>query len=88
MADKFGRNYSDYQGPGTDGFDITPSDVTVFSQPTRAIYVGGSGNITVQMSATTNTVLSFNNLNAGTMLPIRVSKVFANSTATGLVGVF
>jgi len=88
MSDKFVKWFSSYEGPATDAFAITPSDSTVFTQPSRSLYIGGAGNITVQMAAASNTIVTFAALNAGTMIPIRVTKVFANSTATLVVGLF
>ena len=87
MADKFGKQYSSYEGPVTDGFAITPG-AAVFTQPTRALYVGSGGNVCVQMISPANTVLTFVGVTPGTTLPIRVVSVFANSTAGSLLGLF
>ena len=90
MADRYRKEYGVLDSICFDGFAITANNTNTFSQPTRAIYVGGSGNVTVQMIGynNSNTVLSFNNVVAGTILPIRTQVVYANSTATGLVGLF
>lgn len=88
MADKFSHFYSSFEGPAVDGFTITPSDSTVFSQPSRAIYVGTAGNISAQLNGA-NTILLFTNVPAGTILPIRVNMVLAtNTTANGMIGLF
>jgi hypothetical protein len=86
MADKFAKFYSSYDGPATDGFTVIPADATVFAQPTRALYVGGAGNVTVRMIS--NNIVTFSSVPVGTVLPIRITAVFANSTATSIVGMF
>lgn len=87
MADKFAKWFSDYQGVATDGFTITPNNSIVFSQPTRAVYIGVAGDIEVQMAASSNTILLFKN--AAGLLPIRCSVVrSSNTTATGIIGLF
>jgi hypothetical protein len=68
---------------------ITPSNTVNLPSVTKALYVGGSGNISVFMEYDTTTPVVFNNAQAGSVLPIRVVRVLAtNTTATGLVGLF
>ncbi len=86
-ADKF-INYSvSLDSPYTGGFAITKSDSTVFSQPTRAVFVGGAGNLAVRyLDGTTDTLTG---VLAGTLLPIRVDKVMStNTTATNISGLY
>ncbi len=67
-----------------DAFAITPNDSTDI-KTTRAIYVGGSGNLKVDMAY--GTTVTFNNLTAGTILPVQVTRVYSTgTTATLLVG--
>lgn len=67
---------------------ITPSDVTIFQQPTRGIYIGGAGNITVDMADGGSSVL-FVGLMAGVVYPFQVTRVYATgTTATSIVGLF
>ena len=74
----------------SDAFAIVPSDTTIFSQPTKAIYVGGSGNVYVQMAGTTsnNANLVFKMVQAGQSLEVRVQRIFANTTATDIIGLY
>lgn len=66
--------------------DVVKSDATVLSQ-TPAIYVGGTGNVNV-VTAGGQTVL-FTAVPAGTLLPVRVSKVLnTNTTATLMTAVW
>jgi hypothetical protein len=90
MTDRYRKEYAVLDSVCFDGFAITPNNSNTYSQPTRGIYVGTSGNLTVQMIGydSSNTILSFNNVVAGTILPIRVQIVYANTTANNLVGLF
>ena len=79
-----------------DAFAITPVDATPLAQPTRAIYVGTAGNITVKMisydpddDTSNNPTILFKNVPAGAILPIRAAYVMlTGTTATDLVGLF
>jgi hypothetical protein len=71
-------------GPATHGFAVTKSDTTVLS-PTRAIYVGGTGDLTVLMNGDTVPV-TFSAVPTGTYLDISVTKVMAITTATLILG--
>lgn len=67
---------------------ITPSDVTIFQQPTRGIYIGGAGNITVDM-ADGGPSVTFVSPATGYPLPFQVTRVYATgTTATSIVGLF
>lgn len=90
MADAYSHDEILIDSPAVDGFNLTANSTNVFSQPTRALYVGTTGNVCVQMSnrAGTNTVLTFPTVPAGTFMPIRVAIVYANSTANGFVGLY
>lgn len=89
MADRFFKQTATLDSVIYDAFEITPSS-SELPVITRALYVGSYGNVTVMMSTydNSNTIVTFSNINAGTMLPIRVKKVFANSSASALVGLF
>lgn len=75
---------NDYE-PFRNGKAITPHDTNPVSPTTAAIFVGGTGNITLRlMGDTADTVL--NGCIAGTIYPLRASHVrAAGTTATGLV---
>ena len=70
---------------------ITPSDtVDLPVGVTRAIYVGGAGNIAVIMGNQTNPV-TFMAVPVGQVLPIRVRRVLAvgsGTTATNLLALY
>lgn len=86
-ADKFSTFSASLDGPYTGGFPITKSDVTVFSQPTRAVWVGGVGDVAVTYLDGTTDILQA--VPTGTMLYIRVTQVLATgTTATKISGLY
>ena len=67
---------------------ITTSDSTIYQQPTRALYIGGAGNITVDM-ADGGTAVLFSAVQGGTILPIQVTRIYAiGTTATSIVALY
>lgn len=67
---------------------VTPSDSANLATPTRALYVGGAGDVVVVMNAYQNAV-KFASVPAGTILPVRVLRVNAtNTTATLIVALW
>lgn len=88
MADPFSAYQASIDGPASRAFAITPHDSTLFTNVTRGIYVGVTGNITALLVGDTVAVL-FTAVPAGTVLPIRAQRV--NSTATtasAMVGLY
>ena len=84
-VDRKGRTISK-SAPAFDAFAITPNDATELTQAVRGIYVGGSGDLEVDMAGGETEVV-FVGVLAGTILPIEVVRVRdANTTATNLVG--
>lgn len=71
-------------------FPITPSDESEVRVVTRAIYVGGTGDISVMSDGAGGDVIGvLTAAQAGTVIPGRVRKVFATgTTATNLVGLY
>lgn len=75
-------------------FAITKSDTTVFpGQPnagvcvTKAIYVGGAGDVAVTMVG--GQIVVFSAVPAGTILPIAVSQVRSTNTgASAILGLW
>lgn len=53
------------------------------------IYIGGDGNLIVIMSQdTSNTLVTFNSVKAGTFLPIQVKLVSSTSSASNIMGLW
>lgn len=60
---------------------VTPSDATVFSHPTDALYVGASGDVAVRMKSGQS--VTFVGVVAGSTLLIQVDKVLSTGTNPG-----
>lgn len=63
---------------------VTPSDSGDLAYVSRGLYVGGAGNMAVIMVS--GATVTFSNILAGTVLPIRVSRVKSTgTTATSIL---
>lgn len=71
---------------GTGGAAVTKSDSTDLGV-TRALWVGGAGDLAVQFVDTATTV-TLVGIPAGTLLPLQVSKVMNATTATNIVAIY
>lgn len=81
-----GRSANDLGGAWK-GAAVTKSDATVLP-PTRAVYVGGAGDLAVIFVGDTAAV-TLSSVPAGTLLPIQVNKVMStNTTATNIVALY
>ncbi len=88
MPDVFANMTEGLTAPGDNLLAITPSDSTDLTQVSRGIYVGGAGNLVVTPAAGGSNV-TFMSVPAGTVLPIRVSRVLSTSTtATSLINIY
>tara|TARA_Y100000310_G_C20459156_1_gene704480 strand:+ start:17 stop:259 length:243 start_codon:yes stop_codon:yes gene_type:complete len=66
---------------------VTPSDSTVLT-PTRGLYVGSGGNVTVRMVGDQATV-TYTAVQTGQLLPISVDQVHStNTTASSITAVW
>lgn len=65
---------------------VTLSDSAILEN-TRALYIGGAGNLKVTMVEGGD--VTFSGLNAGTILPIQVTKAYSTgSTATNIIALY
>jgi hypothetical protein len=80
-GDRFANVTGGISDPGWDAVALT-NNVT-FGTSARALYVGGLGDVEV-ITANGNTV-KFTSVPAGTILPIRCTKLTTNTTATSVV---
>ena len=64
-------------------FAWTPSDSLSIPDGSRAVYVGTTGDLTVEMYDGGQAV--FHNVPAGALLPIAVRKILAATTASDIV---
>lgn len=85
MADTFDGFRGGLTAPMTDGVAVTTSDSTVLTT-TRALFVGGAGNLSVVMSSGTTVTLT--GVIAGSWIPLRVTKVKATGTTATNIAAF
>ncbi len=87
MADQQAGMQEGLTSPADNATAITPSDSTDLAFNSRALYVGGAGNLVVTMAGGGD--VTFTAVPAGSILPIRVSRVKATSTtATSIVNLY
>jgi hypothetical protein len=69
--------------------EVTPSNEDFASGwYSRAIYVGGAGDLVVTMAGNRDKTVTFKDVPAGQVLPIRVAQVNAGTTATDIVAIY
>lgn len=73
--------------PASRAFNITPGDGADVQYVTRALWIGGAGDI--KIATPSGDVVILVGVAAGTLIPIRVSRVYSTSTtATSIVGLY
>lgn len=87
MTDTFKNFARSLTSPPEHAVEIAPDDHALLPHVTRALYVGGGGDVALRLSGGGEVVLR--NLQAGSLVPIRADMVRAAGTsATGLVGLW
>ena len=87
MPDQHGGFVEGLTSPADNAAAVTPSDSTDLAFISRALYVGGAGNIIVTMAGGGD--VTFSAVPAGSILPVRVTRVKATSTtATSIVNLY
>jgi len=86
-ADKFSTYQTGLTSPAEDAFAITPHDTNNLANFTRAIWVGGTGDVKVDMVG--SGTVTYASVPPGYMLAVRASRVYATgTTATALIAVY
>lgn len=86
-TDNFATFASGLDAPCSHAAAVTPDDNTDLSYTTRALFVGGAGNVNL-VTAGGETV-TFTGVTAGSVLPVRVARVKSTSTtATSIVALW
>lgn len=86
MQDSFATHANGLESPASHAFAIIPNDSSHLSEVTRALYVGGGGDLTVTLLRSAGPA-TFLNVPAGTIMPLRVTRVHATgTTAQSIVG--
>ena len=65
---------------------VTPDDTATLPHLSRGLYVGGKGDLVVEMASKRE--VTFPGVPGGTVLPIMVNKVKATTTATDIVALY
>ncbi len=81
-------NNSDISGldsPASNAAAVTTHDTNELTYVTRGLYIGGAGSVVVTIGGSD---VTFSGVPAGTILPIRVTKVKTASTATLIVALW
>ena len=69
--------------PATHAVSITPDDSNDLAYVSRGVWVGGAGAMKVTMYGGETVLLS--GITAGSLLPIRVSRIFSTDTTATLI---
>ncbi|MXU64187.1 spike base protein, RCAP_Rcc01079 family [Oceanomicrobium pacificus] len=87
MADLFRNHNQNLTAPPQNALAVVPDDATDLPWITRALYVGGGGDLRVRMQDGTDVTLA--NASAGTQYALRVERVLATgTTATDIVAMW
>lgn len=70
-------------GPATHAEAVTPSDANDLVRVSRALYVGGAGDVAIVTRDGSGVILSA--VPAGTVLPVRVTRVKSTGTTATLL---
>ena len=84
--DLFGNNQTRIESPASNAIAIPDSTTTTLDVVSRAVYVGGDGDLHCLTQAGQN--ITFASVVAGTVLPIRITVVYSDSTATSLISLY
>ena len=73
----------DKTDPATSGAAVTPNDSVDLPATTRALWIGGAGDVKVTLQA--GVALTLSAVPAGSMLPLQVTRVWATGTSATLI---
>jgi len=76
-----------YSDPADKVAAVTPSDSTDLTGA-RALFVGGEGNVAVRMINDPSTTVTLTGVTVGSILPLRVTRVMAATTATNITALY
>ena len=87
MTDSFKTFARSLTSPPEHAEAITPSDSASLGHVTRALYVGGGGDVALRMLGGEEAV--FRSLQPGSLIPLRIEMIRSTgTTATGLIGLW
>ena len=76
-----------YSDPADRIVAVTASDSTDLTGA-RGLLVGGAGNLAVRMINAPDTTVTITGVTAGAILPLRVTRVMAATTATNITALY
>jgi hypothetical protein len=86
-VDNFSQFTRGASGPVNGAVAVTPDNSNDLTNTTRGIYVGGAGNIKVDMAD--GTTVTFTAIAIGIVHPLRVKRVYATgTTATTILALY
>lgn len=87
MPDNFSSYVGGLNSPASDGAAVTPNDNADLVTSSRYVFVGGAGALKVDLVS--GNTLTLTGITAGTVLPLRVRRVYATgTTATNIAVLF
>ena len=88
MPDVFANHGAGLDSPAFNASALTPNDATDTAFTTRALYIGGAGDVAAILKGDAAAV-TFKNVAAGTILPLAVKRVMSTgTTATFIVALW
>lgn len=87
MPDAYQYHNTGLDDPAVHADSVSPHDTNDLAIFSRAIYIGGAGNLAL-ITVGGDTV-TFTNMSAGMIYPIRASRILATgTTATGIISLW
>lgn len=87
MADEFASTADSQIAPARNASAVAPHAINPLPHVTKALYVGGAGNVVCRLVDDTADV-TFVSVPSGAILPVRASHVRASGTATNIVALY
>lgn len=87
MTDVFNNPVTMMQDPIGNAYEVEPHATDDLPIITRAIYIGGAGDLTCRLYKDAEDV-TFSSLPAGSLLPLRVASVRDTSTTTLMLALY
>ncbi|MGR3290530.1 MAG: spike base protein, RCAP_Rcc01079 family [Paracoccaceae bacterium] len=73
--------------PASNAASITPSDTALMTDVSRALYIGQTGDVSVEMQS--GQIITFQNVQGGSILALRTLKIRqTGTTAVGIVSLW
>lgn len=88
MSNEFSTVADSPMQPARNLAAVTPNDSTDLPNVSKALWIGGAGNVSI-IAADDSSAVLISGVPAGTVLPIRAKRVLAtNTTATLIVNLY